>query len=76
MMIGGRVLLTATTIADIAREAHRWGHPAARAATAAGELVQQTLAAIDQGVLPPESPVAELVRDRAEHMLRDPVDLR
>jgi serine/threonine-protein kinase HipA len=73
MMIGGRVMLTATTIADIVREAHTWGHPAARAATVADELVQQMLEAIDQQVVPRDSPVAELVRSRAERMLSDTV---
>jgi serine/threonine-protein kinase HipA len=73
MMIGGRVLLTATTIADIIREARTWGHPAARAATVAGELVQHMLEAIDQEVVPQESPVVELVHDRAERMLSDTV---
>jgi len=73
MMIGGRVLLTETTIADIAREARTWGHPAARAETVADELVQQMLDAIDQQVVPRDSTVAKLVRGRAEHMLGDTV---
>lgn len=69
----GRVLLTATTIADIAREAHTWGRPAARAATVAGDLVEQMLAAIDQQVVPRDSSVAELIRRGAKRMLSDTV---
>lgn len=69
MTIGGRVLLTATTIEDIAREAENWGYSASRAATVAGELVQQMLDAIDDQVIPRDSKVAELVRVRAEHMV-------
>ena len=57
MTIGGRVLLTATTIADIAREADTWGHPAGRAADVAAELVQQMLEALDDGVIPRVGPV-------------------
>ncbi len=68
MMIGGRVLLTATTIDDIAREAHTWGHPGGRAAAVAGGLVQDMLDAIDQEVVPRDSPVAELIQDRAKRM--------
>jgi hypothetical protein len=57
MRTGGRVLLTATTVADIVRETRTWGHPAARAATVADELVQQMLDVIDQEVIPRESGV-------------------
>ncbi len=71
MMIGGRVPLTATTIADIAREAHTWGHPAARATGVAVRLVQDMLDAVEQQVVPRESPVAELVTGRAKRMLND-----
>lgn len=69
MTIGGRLMLTATTIADVAREAGCWGHPAGRAADVAAELVQQTLDALDDRVIPRNSPVAELVRARAKHMV-------
>ena len=71
MMIGGRVLLSATTIDDIAREAQTWGHPAARATAVAGRLVTEMINAIDRQLVPRDSPVAELVTGRATHMLSD-----
>jgi hypothetical protein len=54
-MVCGRVLLTATTIDDIARETHTWGHPGGRAAAVAAGLVQDLLDAIDQEVVPRDS---------------------
>jgi serine/threonine-protein kinase HipA len=72
MSVGGRRLLTETTVADVAREAHSWGHSSERATRIAGELIDQTIAAIERGVISHDSPVAALVRDRGRHMVRDP----
>jgi hypothetical protein len=71
MSVGGRRLLTETTVADIAREAQTWGHSAPRATRVATELIDQILTALDRHVIPPDSPVARLVRDRAAVMITE-----
>lgn len=68
MRIGGRVLITETTVEDIVREAQSWGLPRDRAATIAAALIDRCLNALEHGVIPPHSDVAALVRERAAAM--------
>lgn len=71
MRVGGRTLLTEIAMTDIVREARSWGHPSARAAAVARELVEQMLQAIDRELIPPASRVAKLVRDSARNLGAD-----
>lgn len=69
MSIGGRTSLPEVTLADVVREARSWGHSEARAEAVAMETVEQIADALDRGVVPPTSPVAELVRGQVARLL-------
>jgi hypothetical protein len=72
MAIGGQVKLADIGVEDIVREALRWSHPADRARRIATETLEQIVAAIEDGVVPPEGAVGKFVGDRARALLADP----
>lgn len=74
MSIGAQVSLPDVTLADIVREARLWRHPADRAEDAARRTIGAALAALENGILPPESPVAKLVSKRVRQLLRHSAD--
>lgn len=65
MAIGGQVMLSDVTISDVVREAAVWPHPKDRAERVARETAEALARALEEKVIPPDSPVAELVADRA-----------
>ena len=65
MAIGGQVMLSDVSIGDVVREAAVWSHPRHRAERVARETAEALLGALEENVIPPDSPVAELVADRA-----------
>lgn len=69
MAIGGQPMLPDVGIADVIREAIRWPHPAERVARTAAETIETVLAAIGEELIPPDSEVAKLVRQRGESLL-------
>jgi serine/threonine-protein kinase HipA len=72
MQIGGRTLLTAITVADIAREARGWGVNETHALTTAADTVTAALRILEEEALPPAGAVAELIRRQAATMLAVP----
>lgn len=69
MAVGGQPMLEDIGIADIAREAARWGHGAERVRKLAEETVEAALAAIEEGVVPGDGHTAKLVAERGEKLL-------
>jgi serine/threonine-protein kinase HipA len=61
MAIGGQVALADVGLEDIVREAVRWSHPADRARRVAVETLEGIAAAIEQGVVPAEGRVGQMV---------------
>lgn len=64
MAIGGQVMLADVTVADVVREAAVWPHPKDRAELIARDTAEALVRALEENVIPPDSPVAELVTDR------------
>jgi len=69
MAIGGQPMLPDVGLADIAREAIRWPHPAQRVERIAVETVEAVLAAVEVGAIPSGSEVAKLVERRGTNLL-------
>jgi serine/threonine-protein kinase HipA len=72
MAIGGQVMLSDVTIDDVVREAVVWPHPRDRAERVARETAEALTRALEEKVIPPDSPVAELVADRAAALVGEP----
>jgi serine/threonine-protein kinase HipA len=69
MAIGGQVMLADVTMSDVVREAAVWPHPKDRAEQVARETAEALIQALEENVIPPDSPVAELVRNRTDAFL-------
>jgi serine/threonine-protein kinase HipA len=69
MAIGGQPMLPDVGLADVVREAIRWSHPAERVAQTAAATIETVLAAVGEGLIPADSEVAKLVRQRGESLL-------
>jgi len=69
MSIGAQVALPDVTLADVVREARIWRHPVDQAEAAARRTIAAATAALEDGTLPSESPVAKLVPERARGLL-------
>jgi short subunit dehydrogenase-like uncharacterized protein len=69
MAIGAQVMLADVTIGDVVREAGFWRHSKDRAEEAARTTVAAIVQALEEDVIPSDSAVAELVRNRAAAFL-------
>lgn len=69
MAIGGQVALADVGIEDIVREAIRWSYPADRARRIATETFEGIAAAIEEGVVPADGEVGQLVATRTRALL-------
>jgi serine/threonine-protein kinase HipA len=69
MAIGGQVALADVGIEDIVREARRWSHPADRARRVAAETLEGIAAAVEDGVVPADGEVGQMVADRCRALL-------
>ena len=63
-------MLADVTLSDVVREAGFWRHSKDRAEEAARRTVGQLVQALEEDVIPPDSNVANLARDRAEAFVR------
>jgi serine/threonine-protein kinase HipA len=71
MAVGGQPMLEDIGIADIAREATRWGHGSERVRLLAEETIAVALTAIEDDVIPGDSRTAKLIRRRAKKLLAE-----
>jgi serine/threonine-protein kinase HipA len=69
MAIGGQVALADVGIEDFVREARRWSHPADRARRIAVETLEGIAAAVEDGVVPADGEVGQMVADRCRALL-------
>jgi serine/threonine-protein kinase HipA len=69
MAIGGQIELADVSLADICREARSWPHPEERAREVAVKTVGELTSALDDEVIPSDSGVTTLVRERASQLL-------
>lgn len=69
MCVAGKAPLDRITMADIAVEATSWSGSGDRAYAVAEETVRTIAEAVEGGALPEDSPVADLVRERAARLL-------
>jgi serine/threonine-protein kinase HipA len=76
MAVGGQPVLEDIGLADIAREAARWGHSAEQVRALAEETVEAALAAIEDDAIAGEGRVAKLVRRRGRKLLSDSASKR
>jgi serine/threonine-protein kinase HipA len=69
MAVGGQVALADVGTEDIVREAIRWPHPADRTRRVATETLEGIAAAIEEGVVPADGQVGQLVAARTRALL-------
>src|SRR5690348_9108810 len=76
MTVGGQPILEDIGLADIAREAARWGHDPVRVRELAEETVEAALATMEEGTVPGGGRTARLVRRRGRKLLTDSAKTR
>jgi serine/threonine-protein kinase HipA len=70
MSIGAQVSLSDVTLEDIVREARLWRHPAERARATAAATIETIIDALDNEVIPSDSPVSRFVLAQVARLLR------
>jgi len=69
MAVGGQVAPADVGLEDIVREARRWSHPADRARRVAVETLEGIAAAVEDGVVPADGRVGQMVAGRCRALL-------